>query len=164
MPSLGRDAAGRWVRQVVVEGVPYEWGEYLLWNPYKGFRWLNEYNGHWTYIRTLIERPDVGSGEPRYLERSFQHFQSARAEVTYVVGEFFWRVSVGETALVEDYVAPPYLLSRETTDKEVVWSLGQSQSLYRTSTLEQAQLDRTGVLRKEREVDAPTVPGGSERI
>src|SRR5258707_988394 len=34
-------------RKVVVEGVPYEWGEYLLWNPYKGFRWLNEYNGHW---------------------------------------------------------------------------------------------------------------------
>src|SRR4051812_28505798 len=25
----------------------YAWREYLLYNPYKGYRWLTEYEGHW---------------------------------------------------------------------------------------------------------------------
>src|SRR5215471_6736768 len=34
-------------RTVRVEGIDYSWSEYLLFNPYKGFRCLTEYNGHW---------------------------------------------------------------------------------------------------------------------
>ena len=42
--------------------------------------------------------------------------------MTYVVGEFYWRVSVGETCLAEEYICPPKMLSREVTDKEASWS------------------------------------------
>ncbi len=30
-----------------MEGVAYSWHEYVLFNPYKGFRYLTEYDGHW---------------------------------------------------------------------------------------------------------------------
>ena len=39
-------------------GVIYSWDEYLLWNPYKGFRWLVESNGHWSLLKTVQDQPD----------------------------------------------------------------------------------------------------------
>ena len=39
-----------------------------------------------------------------------------------MIGEFYWRVAVGETCLVEDYILPPQMLSREVSKKEATWS------------------------------------------
>jgi hypothetical protein len=116
------------IRAIDVDGVVYEWSEYLLLNPYKGYRYLTEYQGHWNFVRTLhaIPLPSHTGRKKAVLVsgRSYTHFQSATAETVYVMGQFPWQVRVGETADVEDYIAPPHVISSERTPNEITWSAG----------------------------------------
>jgi hypothetical protein len=120
------EVIGLMQRVIYVERIAYRWREYLLFNPFKGFRWLSEYNGHWTYIKTTLFRPRVLNAESvNFKGTEFRHFQTAKAEVEYVIGEFYWQVKEGESCLVQDFVAPPQILSMEQMDKEITWSVGE---------------------------------------
>ena len=119
-------------RDIKVEEITYYWHEYLLFNPYKGFRYLSEYDGHWNDISICRQLPTVERGfssgpgsAANYLGESYKHFQTADANTDFVLGEFPWQVRVGEKALVTDYVHPPRVLSSETLNKEVTWSIGE---------------------------------------
>jgi hypothetical protein len=123
------EAIGFQRRTIEVEGIRYSWHEYVLFNPYKGFRYLTEYNGHWNdtsilrSLPTLIEyaTPPMVS----FLGETYKHFQSAQAATSFVLGEFPWQVRVGEAADVSDYIKPPRVLSSERTGKEITWSMGE---------------------------------------
>jgi hypothetical protein len=119
-------------RQIESDGEIYAWGEYVLFNPYKGFRYLTEYNGHWNDVaplRTLPIMSGLRNNSVVLLGQTYKHFQTAQAKTVFVIGEFPWQVRVGESVSVMDYVAPPRVLSSETTgDKEVTWSLGEYMS------------------------------------
>lgn len=115
-------------RTLRVEGISDSWHEYLLFNPYQGFRYLTEYQGHWNDITNCKFLPSVPgklSAEMNYLGEDYQHFQTADAATSFVLGEFPWQVRVGEQATVTDYVHPPRVLSSERYDKEVTWSIGE---------------------------------------
>lgn len=114
-------------RTITVEGEDYSWHEYLLFNPFKGFRYLTEYNGHWNDVSTLRALPDTtfAGATVEYLGESYKHFQTADARTTYVLGEFPWQVRVGETATVTDYINPPRVISSEKTQDEINWSMGE---------------------------------------
>jgi hypothetical protein len=119
-------------RTIYVDGLPYSWHEYVLFNPYKGFRYLTEYEGHWNDVSILKALPTVNSYKSpptvTYLGESYKHFQTAKAETSYVLGEFPWQVRVGESAEVSDYISPPRVLSSERTGNEVTWSMGEYMS------------------------------------
>src|SRR5262249_41692767 len=64
--------------------------------------------------------------------RRFRLYQKARATVRGVLGECYWKVHLGEKADTADFVAPPFILSREVSRgdeegeaKEGNWSLGE---------------------------------------
>jgi Domain of unknown function (DUF4178) len=114
-------------RTIHVDGTPYSWHEYVLFNPFKGFRYLSEYNGHWNDVSILRSVPvwSPGASTLNYLGETYRHFQTAQAGTSFVVGEFPWQVRVGETAEVSDYVSPPRVISAEQTGKEITWSMGE---------------------------------------
>lgn len=123
------EVIGFQVRTITVEGVAYSWHEYLLFNPYHGFRYLTLYNGHWNDVVPVQGVPTFtqlgGRKAATYGGRIYAHFQTAVARTSFVMGEFPWEVRVGETAQGEDYIAPPYILSSENSDNEMNWSTGE---------------------------------------
>lgn len=122
------EVIGFLVKQARIDGIDYDWREYLLAGEHGSYRWLTEYDGHWNVADVLSNPPGRAQAEtvdvPWDGER-FRHFSTTpAAEVIQVAGEFTWRVRRGEKNRIVDYVAPPRMLSRETTDKELSWSRG----------------------------------------
>lgn len=116
---------GRLRRETYDDGSVYFWEEYLLYEPAVGFRWLVESNGHWSFVTTLPPGAvEIGYDKVAYGGRDFRLYDMATAEVAGVWGEMYWRVTVGEKADTADYIAPPAMLSKETTADEVNWSVG----------------------------------------
>src|SRR5437667_10091644 len=112
-------------RSIQADGITYCWHEYVLFNPYKGIRYLSEYNGHWNDISICKMLPMSEGTSANYLGEIYKHFQTCDASTDFVLGEFPWQVRVGEKAAVTDYVHPPRVLSSEKLDKEVTWSIGE---------------------------------------
>lgn len=139
-------------RTITVDGVNYSWGEYLLFNPLKGFRYLTEYNGHWNDVRTLRQLPErlSWSGKPRIRVNgiTYTHFQKASARTTFVLGEFPWQVERNDTATVMDYIAPPHMVSGEFTSDEQTWSVGEytdAQEIWKAFQIKTPPPQRVGV-------------------
>ncbi len=141
-PALALGAAG------VFEGVRYivtgrlrrvakfpggfvEWDEYLLYAERTGYRWLVCARGHYSFVTPL----DPGAVSVESDERvrcggtEFKVFDRGSAEVSGVWGEFYWKVSLGESVSTADFIAPPAMLSRESSEHELHWSLGVYQTL-----------------------------------
>jgi predicted RNA-binding Zn-ribbon protein involved in translation (DUF1610 family) len=125
LDGIAWDAIGFQHRTITVEGVDYGWDEYLLFNPYRGFRYISEYQGHWNVIRPLKVLPEGDrAGRAELDGRGFKRFQRATATTRVVYGEFPWQVRSGDKVEAIDFVAPPMLLSCERDGSDETWSLG----------------------------------------
>ncbi len=134
-PAIPLGARGKWngrvyevigfqVREAGSDEDAYSWEEYLLFNPYYGFRYLTGFQGHWNFVHVMHALPG-GKRDVVAEKRTYRLFDSGIATTTFVLGEFPWQVRLGETVKFIDYIAPPYILSSEDTDNEVTWSLGE---------------------------------------
>ncbi len=103
------------------DGDAYDWDEYLLYNPYHGFRFLIQSLGHWSFAKVL-QRDISGLNKGSNIDfdgENYQPFLTGIAVVEYVKGEFYWRIKKGDSAQVFDYIAPPFMLSCEVLKDEI---------------------------------------------
>lgn len=109
-------------RAALVDHQWWSFEEYLLYAPGTGFRWLVCSDGHWSYVQPVAPGA-VELAPVKYENVEFKLFQRSDLRVDVVLGEFYWLVEAGERVIGEDYIAPPAMLSCETSKTEQSWSL-----------------------------------------
>jgi Domain of unknown function (DUF4178) len=126
-----------YVRRSVHFDQTYYWDESLLYNEAAGFRWLVQSDNHWSFVKPIAAGDVIGAnaGNPpaktiTYDGQSYRLFQDADAKVEYVLGEFYWRVEVGETVRARDYVHPPFGISQEISPRKSGGEVNYSHSRY----------------------------------
>lgn len=129
LPEGNLTVIGMIERGVRIEKVDYFWQEYLLYEPRIGFRWMVQSDHHWSYVQSIAPGHIGGSPKaPEYAGQSFRLFQKGYATASYVLGECYWKVRIGERAETMDFIAPPLMLSHEKSVgkdlQEINWSLG----------------------------------------
>ena len=106
----------------------YRWREYLLFNPYRGYAFLSEYNGHWNFVWPIENDPRIHVSDQhfKYEDHNYDLYQKYTARVVYANGEFFFDVVDMTAATVNyEYIAPPFMLAMEQSDDSSLWCKGE---------------------------------------
>lgn len=105
------------------------WEEYLLFNVKQGYRWLTHSDGHWNFVRSIKEMPEINKtvavDYAIYKDKQYRLFNRGPAIVRFVLGEFYWRVAINSSVQMEYFVNPPFMLSVEKDGNELIWSIGE---------------------------------------
>ncbi len=103
------------------------WREYLLFNQQEGFAFLVDTDEGWSLVRPLTGAPQATAKGVEWQGKAFRRKFRYAAKVTYVLGEFYWRVEREARAQVTDYEALTgnAVLSSEQTGSEITWSHGR---------------------------------------
>ena len=104
-----------------------EWGEYLLFNPYAGYRWLTHADDEWYYGTMLTDLPgDAWGGGVSWRGQRFScDYEPVETVTDRVVGEFYWRVKAGDTVAAATFEGSGSELSYERAGDETSWTLIQ---------------------------------------
>lgn len=101
------------------------WEEFLLFNPYHGYRWLIWQESGWSVGTPVLSNP---AHPRRYYfdyegERMRRIYDPAESEVVRAIGEFYWQVKKGDKVKSTSYVGGGRVMSCEITENEFNWTL-----------------------------------------
>lgn len=106
-----------------------QWREYTLYNPYEGFAFLSEYDGHWIYVRETCEAPVLSGLSTKSFEfgnEPFQLFNGYSYKIKGAAGEFPNNTFNNGNLNVREYISPPEMWIMEKSPKGgFTWFLGE---------------------------------------
>lgn len=118
-------------RMLYVEERTYFTREYLLYNPDKGYKWLEEYRGHFVLNRPTSRAPEV---DPRYLgpktevrvgDQTYRKYEHGVVEQLYVDGALPWIARAGDVFGYVELTAPPKIFGADYDGDEVEYFEGE---------------------------------------
>lgn len=99
------------------------WSEYLLFNPYAGYRWIVHAEGDWQFGTMIFDQPDGDDSSVTWRGRRFtRDYPPAATTTSRVVGEFYWRVRAGDSVQAMTYSRGDETLSVEWGADEANWT------------------------------------------
>jgi uncharacterized protein DUF4178 len=112
------------------------WREYLLYHRSEGFAFLVDAEDGWSWSVPITGAPQSFGDSVKHEGVLYRKLYDYVGKVTYVLGEFYWRLARDERTANTDYVgtgaAQAKRLNREQTQgagsQEVVWSAGETLS------------------------------------
>ena len=106
------------------------WREYLLYHRTAGFAFLVDAEDGWSWVVPVTGAPQVRGDKAVHEGVEYRKRYTYSAKTTYVLGEFYWRVSRDQRSLNTDYEGTGRnahrRLNREMVQTEVTWSAGET--------------------------------------
>ena len=100
------------------------WEEFLLFNPYHGYRWLIYQASGWSIGTPILSQPaNPYVGSFRFEgDRMKRIYDIAQSTVERAIGEFYWQVKKGDAVRSTSYVGGGIVLSCEMPGDEFNWT------------------------------------------
>ena len=112
------------------------WREYLLYHRSSGFAFIVDADDGWSWAIPITGAPQAAGDGVKHEGVLYRKLYDYTGQVTYVLGEFYWRLTRNQRTANTDYVgtgaASAKRLNRERTEsegtQEIVWSAGEALS------------------------------------
>ena len=102
------------------------WREHVLYHREDGFAFLVDAEDGWSFARPITGVPQIRDDQVSWQGTNYTKLYSYSGAVTYVLGEFYWRLAKGEKTRNTDFAAGKKRLNREQAGHEVTWSAGEA--------------------------------------
>ena len=136
------------------------WHEYLLYAQEVGFSFLVDSEDGWSWATPITGAPVVSGDSARWRDHSYRKLYDYQGQITYVLGEFYWRLSRGQRTANTDYAVGSKRLNREKAGNEVTWSAGQTLESATVAKAFRLPPDRHAALQR----DASPLSGGAKNL
>ncbi|MFZ2650963.1 MAG: DUF4178 domain-containing protein [Burkholderiaceae bacterium] len=139
------------------DGEQVFWREYLLYHRNRGFAFLVDAEDGWSWTVPITGVPERAGEAVRYRGVLYRKLYDYTGKVTYVLGEFYWRLEREQRSSNTDYRGTGRFASRQLScertgqagAQEIIWSAGEAISSQAVLNAFKLAPDKAQALRRD---------------